>query len=145
MWVIFAICNMGPTGRPFDFFLLGRLRVISEKKNILQTDFEGKQSCKEISGGKFCCTEKNLWWCIMLEKKFYTTICRGKNSISRGLRKEFFPKPNHPCPPQKSHDFPLKWVQVLAVPFIFGIARKTGLFCSANDDTIFGTNALPPS
>lgn len=128
---------MGPTGRPFDFFWRERLRVISEKKiscrlilreNNLARKYLGKNfpALKRIS-----LVEYNAW------KKFYTTICRGKNSISRGVRKEFFPKPNHPCPPQKSHDLPLKWVQVLAVPFIFGIACKTGLFCSEGQNTSY--------
>lgn len=51
---------MGPTDRPFDLFLAGEVTGNFRKKDILQTDFEGKQPCKEISGEKFSCTEKNI-------------------------------------------------------------------------------------
>ena len=68
--------------------------------NILQTDFEGKKSCKVIPKEKILALKKYLSWPIMLGKKSYTVVCQEKDSNSRGLgRKKFLPKPNHPYKP----------------------------------------------
>ena len=68
--------------------------------NILQTDFEGKKSCKVIPKEKILALKKYLSWRIMLGKKSYTVVCQEKDSNSRGLgRKKFLPKPNHPYKP----------------------------------------------
>jgi len=69
--------------------------MVSEK-DILQTDFEGKKSCKEIPGEKISCTGKKILHRYMSRK----------NSISRGIGKKILPKPNHP-PLQKSNGRPL--------------------------------------
>jgi len=64
--------------------------VISEK-NSLQADFEGKNSCKEIPGGKIPTLNKVSFMA-------YNSVYQGK---------KFLPKPNHPYPPQKPDGRPL--------------------------------------
>ena len=49
------------------------------RKNILQTDFEGKNYCKEIPGEKISYTEK--------KKKNVTPLHVREKSITRGLGK----------------------------------------------------------
>ena len=63
--------------RPFDFWGGRRVWVISEK-NMLQTDFEGKKSCKVIPREKILALKKYLSWPIMLGKKSYTVVCQKK-------------------------------------------------------------------
>ena len=46
----------------------GRPGVVDFRRNVLQTDFEGKK-------------------CIIRGKKSYTVVCQEKNSITRGLGK----------------------------------------------------------
>ena len=68
--------------------------------NILQTDLEGKKSCKVIPKEKILALKKYLSWPIMLGKKSYIVVCQEKDSNSRGLgRKKILPKPNHPYKP----------------------------------------------
>ena len=85
-----------------DHLTIERVWVISGK-NILQTDFEGKNSCKEVPGEKISFkvykTEKVNLAMLYARKKFYH---QGK---------KFLPKPNHPYPPpppQKSNGRCLK-------------------------------------
>ena len=67
--------------------------VISEK-NILQTDFEGKNYCNETPGEKKYPTLK----------KNVTPLHVREKSITRGLGKLILPNANHPYPPQKSNN-----------------------------------------
>ena len=48
---------------------LSDVDVFFLEKNIVQTDFEGKNSCKETPGGKIPTLKKYLSWRIMLQKK----------------------------------------------------------------------------
>ena len=50
------------------------------RRNILRTDFEENNSCKEIPGGKKFPTPKTkyLSWLIILGKKSYTLYIREK-------------------------------------------------------------------
>ena len=69
----------------------------SEKKYILQTDFEGK---KILQGNTW--RKKYLLCRIMLGKKLTPLCVRKKNYFTRGLRKKkFVHKPNDPHPPSK--------------------------------------------
>ena len=73
-------------GRPFDFWGgagegRGLVWVISEK-NILQTDFEGKNYCKETPG------EKKISY---TEKKCYTFACQRKIYHQRFGKTNFYP------------------------------------------------------
>lgn len=81
------VISKGPT---ICLLTEGGERVISEK--IYPADWlRGEKSWKKIkTGEKNSLTEKKiLSWCINA----------GKNSFSRGLRKKFLHKPNHPYPP----------------------------------------------
>ena len=64
--------------------------VISEK-NILQTDFEGKNYCKETPGEKKYPTLK----------KNVTPLHVREKSITRGLGKLIFTQTKSPVPPSK--------------------------------------------
>ena len=67
-------------------------RVMSDfRKNILQTDFEGKNSARKYLGRKISCTEKKniSLMAYNAEKRSYSAICRRKKSGSRGLGKKF--------------------------------------------------------
>ena len=79
----------------------GEVWVISERKISRRLISRGKNSCKEISGGKKCYPEKRyLSWRIMLEKIFTPLYVKKKNSITRGLGKvKSLPKPNPPYRP----------------------------------------------
>ena len=69
-------------------------RVMSDfRKNILQTDFEGKNSARKYLGRKISCTEKKniSLMAYNAEKRSYSAICWGKKSGSRGLGKKFLP------------------------------------------------------
>ena len=45
------------------------------RRNILQTEFEENNSCKEIPGGKFPAPKtKYLSWLIILGKKSYPVV-----------------------------------------------------------------------
>ena len=82
-------------GRPFDFWGgagegRGLVWVISEK-NILQTDFEGKNYCKETPGEKKYPTLK----------KNVTPLHVREKSITRGLGKLIFTQSKSPVPPSK--------------------------------------------
>ena len=71
--------------------------VISEK-NFLKTDFEGKNSCKEIPGEKIP-TLKN--WRIMPEKNSLAVACQEKIFFHHTcLGKKFLHKQNHPYTPK---------------------------------------------
>ena len=48
------------------------------KKRILQTDFEGKNYCKEITGKKIPTLKKYISRRTMLGKKSYTVACQEK-------------------------------------------------------------------
>ena len=67
------------------------------RRNILQTDFEENNSCKEIPGGKFPAPKTQyLSWLIILGGKILHRCILGKTSFSRSLEEEqFLPKPNH--------------------------------------------------
>ena len=68
-------------------------RVMSDfRKNILQTDFEGKNSARKYLGRKISCTEINIsLMAYNAEKKSYSALCWGKKSSSGGLGKKFLP------------------------------------------------------
>ena len=68
----------------------GLVWVISEK-NILQTDFEGKNYCKETPGEKKYPTLK----------KNVTPLNVREKSITRGLGKLIFTQSKSPLPPSK--------------------------------------------
>ena len=55
-------------------------RVMSDfRKNILQTDLEGKNSARKYLGRKLSCTEINIsLMAYNAEKKSYSAICWGK-------------------------------------------------------------------
>ena len=116
-----------PTGplllrvRPFDFW--GGYGWF-QKKNILQTDFEGKNSCLEILylAKKDSYTEKTIFrgvwlWKKILQRgrcmsgrKFYHQRVWGKNS---------FPAKS-PIPPTEPHPLPInvKWSAIPSVPSV---------------------------
>ena len=57
-------------------------RVMSDfRKNILQTDFEGKNSARKYLGRKISCTEKKTYrsWHIMLKKDLTPLYVGEKN------------------------------------------------------------------
>ena len=66
------------------------------KKRILQTDFEGKNYCQEITGKKFPTLKKIYFTAYNAGKKILHRCVSGKNSITRGLRKKLLHKQNHP-------------------------------------------------
>ena len=97
-----------PTGplllrvRPFDFW--GGYGWF-QKKNILQTDFEGKNSYMEILylAKKDSYTEKTIFRGVWLWKKNLTArplYVRKKNSITSGFGGKILSPPNHPYHPR---------------------------------------------
>ena len=62
------------------------------RKYIVHTDFEEKNSCKEITGKKIPRLKKIYFTAYDAGKKSYTR----KNSITRGLGKKLLQKQNHP-------------------------------------------------
>ena len=68
-------------------------RVMGDfRKNILQTDFEGKIVEGNTWGEKYPALKKNIsLMAYNAEKRSYSAICWGKKSGSRGLGKKFLP------------------------------------------------------
>ena len=68
-------------------------RVMSDfRKNVLQTDFEGKNSARKYLGRKISCTEINISLMAYNAEKNLTPLYVGdKKSSSGGLGKKFLP------------------------------------------------------
>ena len=76
------------------------------RKNILQTDFEEKNSCKEIPGENNSFTEKNIYlsWHIIMKKNWSYTVYVKKKKFyhQRFEEKRFLPKSPISIAPLKS-------------------------------------------
>ena len=79
-------------------------RVMSDfRKNILQTDFEGKNSARKYLGRKLSCTEINIsLMAYNAEKKSYSAICWGKKIKLRRFGEKVLTLTKSPIPRLKS-------------------------------------------
>ena len=81
--------------------------MISEK-NILQSDFEGKNLTRKYLGEMISYNEKIYFMAYTPGKKSYSVVCRGEKFYHQMFgEKHFSPKQNHPYPPQTSNGRPL--------------------------------------
>ena len=69
------------------------------RKNIPQTDFEGKKSCNYVSGEKISYTERKYRsWHIMLKKKILHRYMLGKKNLTPEVWRKILTQIKSPIP-----------------------------------------------
>ena len=104
----FCFSHKNPSKEGPTIWLLRR-SIGDFRKNNLQTDFEEKNSWKEIPGEKKFPLRKNDLSQPIILKNIITPLYVRKKILSPEVRgqKKFFPKPNNSYHPQRSNGRPL--------------------------------------